>query len=107
VERIGALRAWLESHPNDRFAAYSLALELEKAGQAEEAIAAMRAVVAQHPQSGAAHLHLGRMLAALGRRDEARAAWEAGLVELRGSSAAEAVRSSREIEAAMDALDDD
>lgn len=107
MDRIETLRAWLATHADDRFAAYSLALELDKVGRHEDALVEMRALLERHPASGAGHYQHGRILAARGRTAEARAAWEAGLSALRGVPDAEARRSVREIEGALADLDQD
>lgn len=104
MDRIDPLRRWLEAKPADRFARYSLALELKKAGRPEEALAEFRDLLRRHPASGAGHYQHGLLLQELGRDDEARAAWAAGLEALATVDDAEAVRSRREIEAALDAL---
>jgi tetratricopeptide (TPR) repeat protein len=106
VDRIGTLRDWLTQHPDDRFAGYSLALELDKAGRPDEALAAMDALLRRHPTSGAGHFQRGRILRDLGRLAEARQAWADGLVALAGVEDPEGVRSRKEIEGALEDLED-
>jgi predicted Zn-dependent protease len=103
--RIPTLRAWLADRPDDRFARYSLALELKKAGRVDEAMTELRDLLARHPASGAGHYQLGLWLLEADRPDEARAAWEAGLAALFGVEDPEARRSIREIDAALAELD--
>ncbi|MCB9685620.1 MAG: tetratricopeptide repeat protein [Alphaproteobacteria bacterium] len=103
MDRIDAFRALLEKKPDDRFALYSLAFELKKAGRAEEALTAFGELLRRHPTSGAGHLQLGMLLQDLGRDDDAREAWEAGLGALAGCEDPEARRSVGEIQAALDA----
>ncbi len=104
MNRVDALRAWLDRKPGDRFAMYSLALELKKAGD-PEAEAAFRRLLAAHPTSGAGHYQLGLLLLEQGREADARAAWEEGLAALRGARDPEARRSLAEIEDALADLD--
>ena len=104
MDRIALYRDYLQKKPTDRFAMYSLAFELKKAGRVAEAEAAFRALLAQHPDSGAGHLQLGTLLEEDGRDDEAQAAWEAGLAALQGLTDADALRSRGEIQTALDLL---
>lgn len=106
MDRIGNLRSFLAGRPDDRFARYSLAIELHKAGQIEEALAEMAELLRRHPTSGAGHYQHGQILLAAGRPAEAREAWAAGLKLLDGARAdPEARRSIGEIERALDTLD--
>lgn len=104
MDRIEAFRALLDKKPDDRFALYSLAFELKKAGRADEALTAFAELLRRHPTSGAGHLQRGMLLQDLGREDDARRAWEEGLAALEGCDDAEARRSVGEIEAALDTL---
>lgn len=106
MDRIASYEAWLTTHPGDRFALYSLALELERAGRVDEAEARLRELLAAHPLSGPGHYRLGLLLREAGRTDEARAAWEAGAAALAGSTEADARRSAAEIARELDLLDD-
>jgi tetratricopeptide (TPR) repeat protein len=105
MDRVTFFRDYLVTHPRDRFAAYSLALELKKAGRLEESEEAFRDLLAEHPHSGAGHYQLGLMLQEQERLDEAREAWEAGLQALRSQTDADARRSRSEIQGALDDLD--
>ena len=104
TDRISMYRAYLDKKPNDRFALYSLAFELGKAGHITEAEHAFADLLDKHPQSGAGHFQLGSLLEADGREDEARVAWERGLAALEGCDDPEARRSRVEIQAALDLL---
>lgn len=106
MDRLSTLRAWLVDRPEDRFARYSLALELKKAGQVDEAFAELRELLRRHPGSGAGHYQLGKWLVEADRPAEARAVWEAGLTALFGLEDPEARRSIREIDAALADLED-
>jgi tetratricopeptide (TPR) repeat protein len=104
-DRVDQLRAWLGNHPDDRFARYSLALELKKAGDLAAGLAELHEVLRRHPTSGAGHYQHGLWLLEADRPDEARAAWEAGLAALKDADSAEARRSVREIQGALADLD--
>ena len=106
MDRIGSYEAWLETHPGDRFALYSLALELERAGRLSEAEARLRELLVLHPLSGPGHYRLGLLLQGAGRTDDARAAWTAGAVALVGATDNDARRSAAEIARELDLLDD-
>ncbi len=104
MDRIATFQALLERKPDDRFARYSLALELKKARRDDEALEAFRELLRRHPTSGAGHYQHGLLLQELGRDDEARVAWEEGLARLAGVDDPEARRSLREIEGALATL---
>jgi len=106
VDPIETYTQYLQKSPGDRFAMYSLALALKKAGRTEEAAQAFRDLLALHPHSGAGHYQHGLLFHEVGRDGAAREAWEAGLVALRGSADPEARRSRSEIQGALDDLDD-
>ncbi len=105
MDRIAHFRGYLEAHPGDRFALYSLALELKKAGRIDEAQQAFDWLLAEHPTSGAGHYQHGLMWLDEGDEDAARAAWKAGLRALHGVNDPEARRSRSEIEGALADLD--
>lgn len=105
MDRIETFRQYLAKHPNDRFAMYSLALELKRARRFEEAVEAFRALLAVHPDSGAGHYQFGELYREEGLDDEAIATWKAGLAALEGLTSEDARRSRVEIEAALDLLE--
>ena len=107
MDRIAPLEAWLRERPGDRFALYSLALELRKVGRHDEALETFAELLAAHPRSGAGHLQHGALLRDLGRIDAAGEAWRAGLEALRDVGDAEAVRSRREIAQALVEIEDE
>lgn len=104
MDRIAHLEEHLSRRPDDRFARYSLALELKKAGRHDDAVAAFAELLRRHPHSGAGHFQLGVLWQEAGDDDRARAAWEAGLAALSGVDDPEARRAVREIEGALAAL---
>jgi tetratricopeptide (TPR) repeat protein len=104
MDRVAYFEEHLSRRPDDRFARYSLALELKKAGRTDEAVAAFAELLRRHPHSGAGHYQLGLLWQERGDDDRAREAWEAGLAALAGVTDTEARRSVREIEGALAAL---
>ena len=95
------LEEFLSQDPGDSFARYALALELEKDGQAGEAIAQLREVLNRDESYVAAYYHLGRLLALAGSAEEARAAYEKGLG---AAIAAGDQRTRNEIQQALEML---
>lgn len=107
MDKVEFFRDYLQKKPRDRFAMYSLALELAKKQDWGAAETAFHDLLGAHPHSGAGHYQLGMTLSAQDKVEQALSAWRAGLVALKGSNDAEARRSIVEIEAAIeDALDD-
>jgi tetratricopeptide (TPR) repeat protein len=104
MDRITHFREFLTRRPDDRFARYSLALELKKAGRFDEAADTFTALLALHPTSGAGHFQLGTLWQERGDDERARACWEAGLRALEGATDPENRRSIREIEGALASL---
>ncbi len=107
MNRIDVFRDYLLQKPGDRFAMYSLALELCKAERWTEAEAAFQELIAAHPQSGAGHYQFGMLYRAQERYTEALAAWNQGLAALQGTTDREAMRSIAEIEAAIEEVEDE
>ena len=105
MDRIATYQSYLKDKPDDRFAMYSLALELKRVGRFEEAEHAFGALLISHPTSGAGHYQLGLMYEDAGREDDARSAWEQGLRALEGCTDERSRGAVREIEAALDLLD--
>lgn len=105
MDRIETFRRYLLDKPGDRFAMYSLALELKKAGRFDEALEAFEALLRAHPTSGAGHFQLGELFLEHGDEERAASAWRAGLEALQSADDAEARRSISEIEAALDMLE--
>ncbi len=106
MDRIAFFRTHLETRPTDRFARYSLALELKKAGDPAQAEVELRRVVADHPDSGAAWLQLGQLLEELERLDEAKQAYEDGLAALAGAHDPDGRKAVSELQQALDAVED-
>ena len=107
MSTIEQLEAFLVTKPTDRFALYSLALELKRAGRLDEAQARFATLLEAHPASGAGHYQHGLLHAEQGQVERARTAWEAGLDALAGLTDPDARRSRSEIQGALDDLEDD
>ena len=69
MDPIETYHKYLKKTPGDRFAMYSLALSLKKAGRIDEAEHAFRQLLAAHPLSGAGHYQHGLLLHEAGRDD--------------------------------------
>jgi tetratricopeptide (TPR) repeat protein len=96
------LEEFVASDPNDAFSRYALALELERAGQEEDALVHLREVTVRDSNYIAAFYHLGRILARQGKTDEARAVYQQGLSA--GETAGDQ-RTRSEIQQALEMLD--
>ncbi len=70
-ERLEAARAYLQKKPNDRFALYSLAMELRKLSDWPACFAAFEDLLARHRDDGAGHYHYAVALRTSGDRDAA------------------------------------
>lgn len=73
------LEEFLAADPNDSFSRYALALELEKAGEADAAAAQLREVISRDERYVAAYYHLGRLLAKAGSEEDALDTYKRGL----------------------------
>ena len=62
TSKLQELLVLMEEDPSDPFLKYVYALELEKAGQLEEAVAAMNNLILLHPDYLAAFYQAGRLL---------------------------------------------
>jgi tetratricopeptide (TPR) repeat protein len=71
-DRIAAIRAMLQKEPGDLFLHYSLAMELSKAGQTDEAFAEFDRCIAIDPDHLPAQVEKAKALRAAGRLGEAR-----------------------------------
>lgn len=107
MNRIETFTQYLQAHPNDRFARYSLALALWKDGRTTEAEAHLRTLLAAHPDAGPAYFQLGRLLEALDRPDEACAIWRAGLDATAAATDPDAARTRAELRREIERLTDD
>jgi len=72
MDRIGQLRNFIATRPDDPFPRYALALELKGTGDARGAATELQDLLARNPDYLAAYLQLGMLLTSLDRADEAR-----------------------------------
>jgi superkiller protein 3 len=79
VDRVAALQALVQAHPNDVFAHYGLAMALAGAGQTEEAVEEFQRVLALDPNYTVAYFQMGQALEKLERREEARESYARGI----------------------------
>jgi tetratricopeptide (TPR) repeat protein len=107
VNRIETFLQYLQTHPNDRFALYSLALALWKDGQPTAAEVQLRALLAAHPDAGPGYFQLGRLLEAVDRPEEALATWRAGLDATASATDPDAARTRSELRREIDRLAED
>jgi Flp pilus assembly protein TadD len=101
TNRLEVLRSLVAQDPADAFARYGLAMELARAGKAEEAVDEFRRLLAANPNYAAAYFHGGQTLEKLGRVEEARALYEQGIA-VTASTGDGHTRS--ELQAALDLL---
>jgi len=106
MDRVAWLRSVVSDKPNDRFALYSLALELRKAGDHDAAVAGFVDLLERHPTSGAGHYQHGLTHLEADDEEAALIAWRAGVQALCGVSEPEARRSLSEIQGALADLED-
>lgn len=83
TNRRARIEAMLQDDPSDVFLRYSLALELEAAGETDRGIEILAALAAETPPYVPAFHMAGRHLAARGRHDEARSFLREGIEEAR------------------------
>ncbi len=107
MNRIETFTQYLQTHPNDRFARYSLALALWKDDRPAEAEAQLRALLSAHPDAGPGYFQLGRLLEALDRPEEALATWRAGLDATAAATDPDAARTRNELRREIDRLADE
>jgi predicted Zn-dependent protease len=77
------IEAMLRDDPGDVFLRYSLALEMESAGESDGSLEILEALARETPAYVPAFHMAGRQLAALGRIEEARRALREGIEEAR------------------------
>ena len=106
MNRAQQFRDYLAKKPGDRFAMYSLALELKKAHD-PGAEAAFQALLAQHPHSGAGWYQYGELLREDEQFERAQTVWNDGLKQLSDANDVESRRSVSEIQGALDELEDE
>ena len=79
MDRLAALRAFLDDDPDDPFTRFALAQEHAKRGETDEALGYYEALVRETPGYVGTYYHLGALYRALGRDDEAQDTLRAGV----------------------------
>jgi cytochrome c-type biogenesis protein CcmH/NrfG len=102
MDRLAMLQQFVAQKPDDPFARYGLAMELNKRGMAAQANAVFVELMSRHPNYVPAYLMAGNALLAQGDSAGARGGFERGVAagEAAGASHARGV-----LEAARAALD--
>lgn len=77
--RRAKIEAMLRDDPGDIFLRYSLALEMESAGEADASLEILESLARESPAYVPAYHMAGRQLVALGRIDDARRALREGI----------------------------
>lgn len=103
ADRLAFVRDYLTKKPQDRFALYSLGMELRKVAQWEECYATFEELARLFPTYGAGWYAHGASRREAGDRAGARAVWSRGLAAIGTTDP----HTRGEIEAALDALDDE
>jgi Flp pilus assembly protein TadD len=78
-ERVQFLRSSIDVNPDDAFARYGLAVELARAGEANDAWEHFRYLLDHHPDYWATYYQAGMLLADRGRTEEARQVFSRGI----------------------------
>lgn len=102
MSRLDQMLAFLESDPNDPFTRYAVALELNGAGRAEEALAHLEKLRTESPDYLPTYYQLGGLLRSLERTADAQAAYEQGCAVARRAGDTHTLA---ELQAALDELD--
>ena len=102
MDRLAMLQQFVSQKPDDAFARYGLAMELNKRGLAAQADAAFVELMARHPNYVPAYLMAGNALLARGDKDGAREVFTRGVEAARTAGDDHALG---ELEAARTALD--
>lgn len=100
--RLEFLYETLAAGPENTFARYGLAMELQNAGQPAEAWEHFEYLLTHHPEYAATYFQAGTLLANMGRREEARKVLYRG-IEVTGRQGNAHAQS--ELQAALDDLE--
>ncbi len=85
VDRLSQLRTMLTVEPEDTFLRYAIALELERAGDALQAITILEKMLNDDPSHIPIYYQLARMLSEAGRGSEAMEICETGMQQCESS----------------------
>jgi len=83
MNRIDQLKEFLKDKPKDCFLRHALALELAKAGEAEQAKNLFKTILSEFPEYIASYYPLGKLLEQMDLADEALAVYEQGTQQAR------------------------
>lgn len=95
------IEAMLAEEPQDTLLRYSLAMEMEKAGEHDGSLAGLRGLMSDSPPYVAAFFRAGQQLASLGRVAEAREALREGIEHARNQGHAHAAGEMSEFLASL------
>jgi tetratricopeptide (TPR) repeat protein len=98
------IEAMLAEEPGDTFLRYSLAMELEKAGEHEASLALFSGLMSENPPYVPAFFRAGQQLASIGRANEARSALRDGIEQARLHGDSHAAGEMSEFLASLGAL---
>lgn len=98
MNRLEAIKAFLQEDPDDPFSRFALAQEYRKLGQSDEAIAAFEALVADHPNYVGTYYHLGKLYEEAGRKEDAVGTYQSGIER---STAARDYHARSELQSAL------
>jgi tetratricopeptide (TPR) repeat protein len=100
--KLDRIRSYAESHAQDPFAWYALAMELKGLSQVEEAVKVFERLMNEFPAYVPTYLQAGFTLQAAGNSAAARTAYEKGLTAARAAGNNHA---ASELQGALDSLD--
>ncbi len=101
MDRIEALKQFIEASPEDCFVRYGLAQEYLKAARFAEAIETFDGILAINPDYQAAYYHLGKAYERSGQTEPAREAYQKGV---EASQRTGDLHARNELQAALEAL---
>ena len=79
MDRLAALRAFLDEDPDDPFTRFALAQEHARRGETDAALGYYEGLVRDRPDYVGTYYHLGALYRALGRDDDAQRTLRAGV----------------------------
>ena len=79
MDRVAALRAFLDEDPDDPFTRFALAQEHAQRGETDDALAYYEGLVLDRPDYVGTYYHLGALYRALGRDGDAQSTLNAGI----------------------------
>jgi tetratricopeptide (TPR) repeat protein len=101
--KLDRLRAYAESHAQDPFAWYAVAMELKSLNRLDEAVPVFERLMTEFPAYVPSYLQAGFTLQAAGNQEAARAAYQNGVQAARQAGNTHA---ASELQGALDSLDE-